>query len=177
MLADLPPLLIAHFAAAMLALPLGLYQLVARQGTPVHALTGRIYVPAMLVCNIAALGTFVPGSARTLHMSPFHILALVSLWSLGSGMLALRRWLRDRRPDDLRTHKIQMAYSWLGLFMAGVSQFLVNDRYGIAPAFEPVRFWSSFAAINLVLYLAGSWWIFGRLLKRQDVPVPDGQVP
>ncbi|WP_298196205.1 DUF2306 domain-containing protein [Novosphingobium sp.] len=168
MFADLPPLLLAHLAAALLALPLGLYQVVAPQGTPGHALTGRIYVPAMLVCNLSALATFVPGSARTMAMLPFHILALISLYSLGSGMLALRRWLRDRRPDDLKTHKIQMAYSWLGLLMAGVSQFLVNDRYGIAPDFEPVRFWSSFAAINLALYVTGSWWIFSRLLKRQD---------
>lgn len=166
MLDNLPPLLLAHLAAACLALPLGLYQLIAGQGTPGHALAGRLYVPAMLVCNISALATF-SASARNIQFSPFHILALVSLWSLGSGMLALRRWLRQRNPDDLRTHKIQMAYSWLGLFMAGVSQFLVNDRFGIAPAFEPVRFWASFAVINLVLYVAGSWWIFRVLLRRQ----------
>ncbi|MBC2668629.1 DUF2306 domain-containing protein [Novosphingobium piscinae] len=168
MLANLPPLLLAHLAAALLALPLGFYQLVAPQGTPGHALAGRIYVPAMLVCNLAALATFVPGSKRTLALSPFHVLALVSLYSLGTGMLALRRWLRDRQPADLKAHKVQMAYSWLGLLMAGVSQVLVNDRFGIAPAFEPVRFWTSFAIINLALYAVGSWWIFGRLLARPD---------
>jgi uncharacterized membrane protein len=166
MLSNLPPLLLAHFIAACFALPLGLYQLLARQGTPGHALAGRIYVPAMLLCNLAALATLASGEARGFAFSPFHVLALVSLYSLGSGMLALRRWLRARQPDDLRIHKIQMAYSWLGLFMAGVSQFLVNDRFGIAPAYEPMRFWTSFAVINAVLYAVGTWWIFARLLKR-----------
>jgi uncharacterized membrane protein len=163
MLANLPPLLIAHLAAACLAIPLGLYQLTARQGTPGHALAGRIYVPAMLVCNLAALATFRPGTPFIL----FHILALVSLFSLGAGMLALRRWLRDRNPADLRSHKINMAYSWLGLMMAGASQVLTNHRFGIAEGFEPVTFWSMFAAINVTLYAVGSWWIFRRLLARQ----------
>ncbi len=60
MLANLSPLLLAHLVAACLAMPLGLYQMLARQGTPGHALAGRLYVPAMLVCNIGALASFRP---------------------------------------------------------------------------------------------------------------------
>lgn len=163
MLANLSPLLIAHLAAACLAMPLGLYQLVARQGTPGHALAGRLYVPAMLVCNIGALASFRPD---TLFL-PFHILALISLYSLASGMWGLRKWLRAGNPDDLKTHKIQMAYSWLGLMMAGISQIITNNRFGIAEGFEPLRFWTLVIVVNLALYAVGSWWIFGRLLKRQ----------
>jgi uncharacterized membrane protein len=163
MLENLPPLLIAHFAAACLAIPIGLYQLTARQGTPAHALLGRIYVPTMLVCNLTALATFRPSTPFIL----FHILALVSLFSLTAGMLALRRWLRDRRPEDLKNHKINMAYSWLGLMMAGASQFLTNHRFGIVEGFDPWTFWTMFAAVNITLYAVGSWWIFRRLLARQ----------
>lgn len=163
MLANLSPLLIAHLAAACLALPLGLYQQLARQGTAGHALAGRIYVPAMLVANLGALASFRPDT----KFLPFHILALVSLYSLGSGMLALRRWLRSRQPADLKIHKIQMAYSWLGLAMAGVSQIVTNPRFGIIDGFEPVQFWAMVVGLNVVLYALGSWWLFGRLLKRQ----------
>ncbi len=163
MLANLSPLLLAHLIAALISLPLGLYQLLARQGTPAHALIGRIYVPAMLLCNFGALASFRPGTP----FLPFHILALVSLFSLGSGMWALRQWLRHRRPADLRGHKIQMAYSWLGLMMAGISQPLTNPRFGIMDGFEPVQFWTMVIGINVVLYAVGSWWLFRRLLKRQ----------
>lgn len=163
MLDNLPPLLIAHFAAASLALPIGFYQLVARQGTPAHALLGRIYVPTMLVCNLTALATFRPDTSFLF----FHFLAFVSLYSLGAGMLALRRWTRMRKPEDLKAHKINMAYSWLGLAMAGVSQVLTNRRFGITEGFDPLTFWTTFALLNMLLYAVGSWWIFRRLLARQ----------
>ena len=163
MLANLSPLLLAHLVAACLAMPLGLYQLLARQGTPGHALAGRLYVPAMLVCNIGALASFRPDT----QFLPFHILALVSLFSLVTGMWALRNWLRHRRPADLKTHKIQMAYSWLGLTMAGASQFLTNPRFGIMAEYDPVQFWARVIGLNELLYAAGSWWLFGRLLRRQ----------
>ena len=163
MLDNLPPLLLAHLVAACLAMPLGLYQLVARQGTPGHALAGRLYVPAMLVCNLGALASYRPGTP----FLPFHILALVSLYSLGSGLWSLRRWLRSRNADALKTHKIQMAYSWLGLMMAGISQVLTNQRFGIVDGFDPVSFWTMVVAVNAVLYAVGSWWLFKVLLRRQ----------
>jgi uncharacterized membrane protein len=163
MLANLSPLLLAHLVAACLAMPLGLYQMLARQGTPGHALAGRLYVPTMLVCNIGALASF---RADTKFL-PFHILAFVSLYSLISGMWALRNWLRTREPAALKAHKIQMAYSWLGLMMAGFSQVLTNPRFGIIEGFEPARFWAMVIGLNLALYAVGSWWLFGKLLKRQ----------
>lgn len=163
MLANLSPLLIAHLSAACLAMPLGLYQMVARQGAPGHALAGRLYVPAMLVCNLGALATFRPDT----KFLPFHILAFVGLYSLTSGMLALRRWLRRRDPADLKKHKIQMAYSWLGLMMAAFSQVLTNPRFGIMQGFEPAQFWLMLIGLNAALDAVGSWWLFGRLLRRQ----------
>lgn len=163
MLANLSPLLLAHLVAACLAMPLGLYQMLARQGTPGHALAGRLYVPAMLVCNIGALASYRPDT----KFLPFHILAFVSLYSLGTGMWALKKWLRDRQPKDLKAHKVQMAYSWLGLMMAGFSQVLTNPRFGIMEGFEPVQFWAMVVGLNVVMYAIGSWWLFRVLLRRQ----------
>ena len=160
MFADMPPLIWVHFLTALVALPLGLTQLLAAKGTPVHRLLGRIYVPVMLVCLLSALTTITDGTQFLF----FHILALVGLWSLWSGMRNLRRWLKGGDPAHLRAHKIDMGYSWLGLFMAGVSQALVNPRFGLAEFTSGWTYWTMFAAINIVIYAAGSWWIFRRLV-------------
>lgn len=159
---DIPPLLWCHFLASAVALPVGLHQLTAPQGTPRHAGLGRLYIGAMLVALLTALASFRPDTP----FLPFHILALVGLASLIAGTLSLKRWLRHRQPAALRAHKINMAYSWLGLAMAGVSQLISNPRFGVAPALGPAAFWSLLAAANVIMYAAGSWWLFRRLLAR-----------
>lgn len=88
----------------------------------------------MLVRNIGALSTFWPDT----RLLPFHILAFVRIYSLGSGTWALKKWLRNHQPGDLKTHKIEMADSWLGLMMAGASQVLANPHFGIIEGFAPV---------------------------------------
>lgn len=160
MLADLKPLIAIHFAASLVALPLGVVQLTAAKGTPGHRILGYIYAVTMLVALVSALLTWPERQFLF-----FYILAIVGLGSLAAGMWSLWRWFRTRNPADLRRHKIDMGFSWLGLFMAGVSQFLINPRFGISPVMEPLAFWGLFAAINLLLYAAGSWWIFARLAR------------
>lgn len=160
MFADMPLLIWVHFLTALVALPLGLTQLLAAKGTPVHRLLGRIYVPVMLVSLLSALTTITDGTQFLF----FHVLAIVGLWSLWSGMRNLRRWLKGGNPAHLRAHKIDMAFSWLGLFMAGVSQYLVNPRFGLAEFTSGWTYWGIFAAINIVIYAVGSWWIFRRLV-------------
>lgn len=162
MFANIPPLIWVHFAAALVALPLGLQQLLGDKGTPTHRRNGYIYVVAMLLALISALASFRPGTP----FLPFHILAIVGLFSLTAGMLALRRWLRDRNPADLRRHKIDMGYSWLGLGMAGVSQIASNPRFGLAPPLGSVQFWAVLLVLNLAMYAAGSAWIFRKLARQ-----------
>ncbi len=160
---EIAPLIWIHIVTAVVALPLGLWQLLAPKGTSVHRLLGRIYVPVMLVSLISALVTFRPGTQFVF----FYILAIVSLITLAGGMGNLRRWLRHGNPAHLRSHKIDMGFSWLGLFMAFVSQLLVNPRFGIAEFTMGWRYWATFAAVNIVIYAIGSWWIFTRLAPKQ----------
>lgn len=160
MFADMPPLIWVHFIAALIALPLGLTQLLAAKGTPVHRMLGRIYVPVMLVALLSALATLLDGTFFLF----FHVLALIGLWTLWRGMLHLRRWLKTGDPANLRGHKIDMAFSWLGLFMAGVSQGLVNPRFGLSELMPGWQYWTVFFGLNAVIYGAGSWWIFTRLV-------------
>lgn len=126
-----------------------------------HAMMGRVYVAAMLVANITALASYRPGTPLIV----FDVLAVIGLASLGQGVLGLRRWLRTRDPAALRSHQTGMAYSWLGLAMAGVSQPISNPRFGIAAAMTPTEFWMLLAGVNIVLYAVGSWWLFARLLR------------
>lgn len=174
MFASMPTLIWIHFLTALVALPLGLTQLLAAKGTPVHRLLGRIYVPVMLVSLLSALTTIVDGTQFLF----FHILAIVSLWSLWRGMLNLRRWLKGGNPAHLRDHKIDMAFSWLGLFMAGVSQVLVNPRFGVSDLMLGWQYWTVFFGLNALLYGAGSWWIFRRLVGPpvQESPVQQSPV-
>lgn len=161
MFANIPPLIWVHFLATLVALPLGLHQLLVEKGTPQHRRNGYIYMVAMLLALLPALASYRPGTP----FLPFHILAFVGLYSLGAGMLALRRWLRDRNPVDLRRHKINMGYSWLGLAMAGVSQFASNPRFGLAPPMGSTQFWLVLTVLNLAMYAIGSAWIFRKLAK------------
>ena len=163
MFSGISPLIWVHFITAMVALPLGLWQLLAAKGTPVHRQMGRIYIPVMLVCLVSALVTFRPGTQFLF----FYILAIVGLASLASGMGNLRRWLQAGNPKHLRAHKIDMGFSWLGLFMAAVSQVLVNPRFGISDFAIGWRYWATFAAINSVIYAIGWWWIFTRLAPAE----------
>jgi len=157
MLANLSPMLQIHFVAAIVSLVIGAAQMIAAKGTRRHAAAGRLYVAAMLVTNIGALTSYQRG------INLFHVFAILSLYALATGLLALRTWQRTRAPEALRSHKIQMGFSYLGLAMAGVSQFAVNPRFGLVGAMPPLAFWTSFAVLNIVMYAAGSWWIFARL--------------
>lgn len=161
MFADMPPIIWVHFLATLVALPLGLQQLLGAKGTPAHRRAGQVYCAAMLVALLSALASFRPGTP----FLPFYILAFLGLGSLIAGMLALRAWLRGRKPEDLRRHKINMAYSWLGLAMAGVSQIASNPRFGIAQSMTITEFWLVLLGLNLVLYGLGSLWIFRSLAR------------
>lgn len=157
MFANLTPMLWVHFIAVLAALGLGAVQLVAAKGGVLHRQSGRVYVVAMLLGNAGALTSYRGG------VNIFHVFAIVSLVSLALGMLSLRAWLRRGGPARLRSHQIHMAFSYLGLVMAGVSQALTNPRFGLAVTMSPAAFWGAFAAINIVLYGLGSWAIFARL--------------
>ena len=141
-----------HFLAGLAALVLGLLVFLLPKGTRVHRAAGTAYVAAMLVVCLSAFGIYAING----RPGVFHVLAAVSLTSLTLGMLNLRRWRRTREPARLAAHYQHMAYSYLGLFMAFVSQMLVNPRF--VGDWVPGRtaFALALIAINLALYAAGS---------------------
>ena len=151
---NLSPMLWIHFVAVTAALGIGVWQLVTPKGGANHRRAGWLYVAAMLLGNFGALNSY------RLGINLFHFFAIVSLVSLFFGLRAMRRWQATGAPEWLRKHRINMGYSYLGLVMAGVSQFATNPRFGLAPEMGPLAFWGSFAVVNLVMYAVGSWLIF-----------------
>lgn len=153
MVANLTPMLWVHFVAVTAALFIGIVQLVGTKGTANHRRAGWLYVVAMLLGNLGALTSY------RLGFNLFHIFAFVSLVSLFFAMRALRRLRATRDPKWMRGHRINMGYSYLGLVMAGVSQFATNPRWGLAAEMPPPLFWTAFAIVNVIMYVAGTWLI------------------
>jgi uncharacterized membrane protein len=88
---DLLPLGWVHFAASTIALVIGPMIIVRPKGTPLHKLSGRIYVIAILVASITALGIYRRGIFFFAHW--FAVAALVAI---AAGVSAAHS--RDRGP-------------------------------------------------------------------------------
>lgn len=72
---DLLPLGWVHFVASLIAVAVGALVLVRPKGTAVHKLRGRIYVVAILVTSITALGIYRVGGFFFAHW--FGVAALI----------------------------------------------------------------------------------------------------
>jgi len=72
---DLLPLGWVHFIASLIAVGVGAAILVRPKGTPKHRLRGRVYVAAVLVTSITALGIYRLGAFFFAHW--FGIAALI----------------------------------------------------------------------------------------------------
>jgi len=116
----------AHVAAALAALVFGALVLLMRKGTSLHRAMGMAYTVAMVALNVAALLIYRING----HFGPFHVLALVTLVTIGLGIKAI-----VARPRRLARHYQMMSFSYLGLLSAATTQLLLN-----LPAFHgPLR--------------------------------------
>ena len=153
-----------HIASAVLALASGALVIAQRKGTRRHVLTGRCYALSMLAVNGAALlGYWVNGS-----WGPFHTLAVVSLCTLGAGLVPFLLGCRGAR--DVERHAYFMSWSYVGLVGAGVSQ-LATKTLASSP-------WLSVALPSTLVVAIGGWLMHSRtpavLRNRASVPVTLG---
>ena len=114
----MPILETAHFIAALVALGLGVVVLMMRKGTAQHRWLGRTFAIAMLLVNGAALLSYEEG-----RFGVFHWLALLSLFTLVSGVIAIRR-------GKVEDHAGWVAWTWAGLSAAGLGQLVVALNLG-----------------------------------------------
>ncbi len=150
----------AHVTVGVMALAGGGAVLAMTKGTARHRIAGRIYAVAILLINGTALSIYDLSGRPTV----FHAIALVNLTTLAMGMVALRRWRRTREPRDLVTHQRRMAMNYVGLWMAFLTELLVNPMLGLSRLGDPRSHWPLMVALNVALFLAGRRLVSTRLI-------------
>lgn len=153
------PLLLSHLLAALVALPLGAYQLFRpTKGDPQHVLLGRVWAGLMLW---VAITSYWIRDIREGEFSLLHILSTVTLVTVTLGVVHARR-------GNIAAHKGNMRGSWLGLCGAFVGAVAVPDR--VIPTFVVTR--PLDAVLVLVLLIGGTLALIraGALLTREPVP-------
>ena len=150
----------AHVAMGSVALVSGAVVLMLPKGTARHRRVGRIYAAAILAINGTALSMY----DLTGRPNVFHVIALVNLATLAMGLLALRRWRRTHEPGDLVTHQRRMAMSYVGVWMAFVTELLVNPMLGVSRISNPRSHWPLMITLNLALFGVGGWLVRTRLI-------------
>jgi uncharacterized membrane protein len=150
----------AHVAVGTIALTGGGVVLGMAKGTPKHRFVGSVYAVAILLINGTALSIY----DMTGRPNVFHVIAVVNLTTLATGMLALRRWRRTHDPRDLVTHQRRMAMNYVGLWMAFVTELLVKPMMGLSGWGDPRSHWPLMIALNIALFLIGRRLVSTRLI-------------
>lgn len=112
-LADVIGLL--HVSTAVAALVVGLAVFTSRKGTRRHRRIGAVYVGLLVVLNVAALALH-----REDAFGPFHVLAVVSLLTIGTGIGVLV--VGPRSEFRYAIHGYCLAWSYAGVVAAGTGQ-------------------------------------------------------
>lgn len=145
-------LIAAHAFVALVALPLGAYQLLRRRrGDRQHVRVGRAWVFAM---GFVVVSSFAIRDLRPGQLSLLHVLSVVTLVTVTLGVLHARR-------GNIGAHRGMMRGSWWGLVGAFTGAVAVPDR--MIPTFvvtEPV---SALAALGAVAACAAALIGLGRL--------------
>lgn len=125
LIGEMTPAIWVHLIAAVAALLVGALVLWRRKGDRRHRLAGRAWVGLMLV---VALSSFLIREQRDGEFSPIHILSVVTLASLASGLLALRS--ADRARGVRNHHRTMQSLYAFALLIAGGFTFLPERLLG-----------------------------------------------
>ena len=113
-----PVLIQLHAVFALLALILGPVAIYRRKHDGWHRIVGYVWVISMSA--VAGTALFIPSSVLQVfgHFGPLHLLVLLAIWSLWTGMRAIFR-------GNIRAHKAAMSgLYWQGIAIAGLVNFL-----------------------------------------------------
>lgn len=95
-----------------------------RVGSKSHRYIGIGYAVAMLSTAVSGLFIYNWG-----HLSVFHVFAVVTIWTIGRGWLAIYRFRKTGNRQHLASHYFNMAYSFMGLNLAALAQALQIFSY------------------------------------------------
>jgi uncharacterized membrane protein len=158
---SLTPLLTApavvqiHAFSAIAATVLGAVVLLARKGTPLHKLLGRLWVLLMLTVATSAL--FINEIRMIGPFSPIHLFVFVTYGGIGYGLWQIRR-------GDVRRHRAAMQSVYFqALLLTGAFTLLPGRRmhdvvFGADSGWTP-------ALVAIGLSLTVTMLIYRRLMR------------
>lgn len=111
-----------HFISSIIGLIAGAYLLIAKKGTKIHKIIGRIFGYSVLIVNISALFIYDFNNG---NISPFHFLIPVSLFFLIFGWLPML--ISKKTKNTINRHIIGMTGASLGLWAAGATEYFVRE--------------------------------------------------
>ena len=149
-----------HLALAVVALLSGALIVGSRKGTGTHRLIGFIYASSMFGMLVSAMLIY----ELTGGFGPFHVLALISLVTLGFGVGHVL--LRRPKRNWVTLHAYWMSWSYVGLLAAGVSE--AATRLPDAP------FWWAVAVGSAIVISIGAWVINSRVPRILMRDFPNG---
>ena len=113
---DKLPVLI-HVATVLPCIPLGLYILLARKGTPRHRMLGKIWLLLMLITATSAI--FIQSTGG---FSPIHIFIPITFH-------AAWKTIATARKGDIAGHKKHLVLTYLtALMIPGIAAFAIPGR-------------------------------------------------
>ncbi len=153
------PVGLAHFAGALVALVVGPVSFLRRKGDRLHRVLGWVYVSVMALVNLSALTMYELTGGPNL----FHFFAVLSLATVGPGVVTAVRARRTGRRELLVAHYYFMSWSYFGLLAAFLSQLATQ----LGPRLDGLPGGlSPFALVGIGTFVmadAANW-----LIKRQS---------
>lgn len=110
---------LVHLVSGIVAIIFGGVVLVLRKGTALHRKAGYAYVVSMVVLILSSFGIYRLFG----KFGIFHVLSLVSTFSLVAGMLPMFK--KQRTAADYETHFKRMYWSVVGLYAAFAAESFV----------------------------------------------------
>lgn len=112
------PIILMHLFAALAAVVVGAAMFLLKKGTPLHRISGRLWLLLMAVTALASFGIRQHG-----HFSWIHLLSLMTLYFLVQAVWSIRR-------RDVTRHRRFVTGTYAGLVIAGVFTLVPGRRLG-----------------------------------------------
>jgi uncharacterized membrane protein len=104
----LGPWMMVHLVTIVPAVPIGAIMLLRRKGDRTHRLIGRLWAALMMIAAVSSFGVH----QLTGHISPIHILSVITIVSIPRAIL-------DARAGRIARHRRTMTIVYAALVIAG----------------------------------------------------------
>lgn len=113
---------IIHLLFAIIGLITGSFLLIAKKGSKIHWIIGRVFAISLIIVNLSALFIYDFNDGK---IGPFHFLIPVSLFFLLYGWIPMLR--RKKKSNFINKHIIGMIGASLGLWAAGATEYYFRE--------------------------------------------------